>query len=139
MYKYFTHSTVIELIWTVTPALVLVAIAFPSFRLLYLMDYSTNLLLNFIDICYDLGFSYLALIPMKKLNSTTTALVPQGIVGSTVLMQFNNYARNLTIFPKRIVSQLIGHLLGDGALVFLRTSITPIFVFSQTLKRFDYT
>jgi len=38
VYKYFTHGTVIELIWTITPALVLVAIAFPSFRLLYLMD-----------------------------------------------------------------------------------------------------
>lgn len=38
MYKYFTHGTVIELIWTITPAIVLVAIAFPSFRLLYLMD-----------------------------------------------------------------------------------------------------
>jgi cytochrome c oxidase subunit 2 len=38
VYKYFTHGTVIELIWTVTPAFVLVAIAFPSFRLLYLMD-----------------------------------------------------------------------------------------------------
>jgi cytochrome c oxidase subunit 2 len=40
VYKYFTHGTVIELIWTVTPAFVLVAIAFPSFRLLYLMDNS---------------------------------------------------------------------------------------------------
>ena len=30
--------TLIELIWTVGPALVLVAIAFPSFKLLYLMD-----------------------------------------------------------------------------------------------------
>lgn len=38
VYKYFTHGTGIELIWTITPALVLVAIAFPSFRLLYLMD-----------------------------------------------------------------------------------------------------
>lgn len=38
VYKYFVHGTVIELIWTITPALVLVAIAFPSFRLLYLMD-----------------------------------------------------------------------------------------------------
>jgi len=32
------HGTLIELIWTVGPALVLVAIAFPSFKLLYLMD-----------------------------------------------------------------------------------------------------
>lgn len=31
-------TTLIELIWTVGPALVLVAIAFPSFKLLYLMD-----------------------------------------------------------------------------------------------------
>jgi len=36
--KYLNHGTILELIWTVTPALVLVAVAFPSFRLLYLMD-----------------------------------------------------------------------------------------------------
>ena len=30
--------TLIELIWTITPAFVLIAIAFPSFRLLYLLD-----------------------------------------------------------------------------------------------------
>ena len=38
IYKYHNHGTLIELIWTITPALVLVAIAFPSFKLLYLMD-----------------------------------------------------------------------------------------------------
>ena len=37
-HKYTNHGTLIELIWTITPALVLVAIAFPSFKLLYLMD-----------------------------------------------------------------------------------------------------
>jgi len=37
-HKYLTHGTLLELIWTITPALVLIAIAFPSFRLLYLMD-----------------------------------------------------------------------------------------------------
>ena len=45
-YKYLTHGTVLELIWTVTPAFILIAIAFPSFRLLYLMDcpiYDINL------------------------------------------------------------------------------------------------
>jgi cytochrome c oxidase subunit 2 len=30
--------TLLELVWTITPALVLIAIAFPSFRLLYLLD-----------------------------------------------------------------------------------------------------
>ena len=33
-----SHGTLIELVWTITPALVLLAIALPSFRLLYLMD-----------------------------------------------------------------------------------------------------
>ncbi|YP_001504352.1 cytochrome c oxidase subunit 2 (mitochondrion) [Pleurotus ostreatus] len=37
-HKYLTHGTVVELVWTITPALILIAIAFPSFRLLYLMD-----------------------------------------------------------------------------------------------------
>ena len=37
-YKYHNHGTLIELIWTITPAFVLIAIAFPSFKLLYLMD-----------------------------------------------------------------------------------------------------
>ena len=37
-HRYYNHGTVVELIWTVSPAVVLIAIAFPSFRLLYLMD-----------------------------------------------------------------------------------------------------
>ena len=37
-HKYYNHGTLVELVWTVTPAFVLVAIAFPSFKLLYLMD-----------------------------------------------------------------------------------------------------
>jgi len=38
VHKYTNHGTLIELIWTITPALILIAIAFPSFKLLYLMD-----------------------------------------------------------------------------------------------------
>lgn len=37
-YKYLTHGTVLELVWTITPAIVLIAIGFPSFKLLYMMD-----------------------------------------------------------------------------------------------------
>lgn len=37
-HRYANHGTVIELVWTITPAFVLIAIAFPSFRLLYLLD-----------------------------------------------------------------------------------------------------
>jgi cytochrome c oxidase subunit 2 len=38
IHKYLNHGTTIELIWTITPALILIAIAFPSFRLLYVLD-----------------------------------------------------------------------------------------------------
>jgi heme/copper-type cytochrome/quinol oxidase subunit 2 len=37
-HKYLDHGTLIELIWTIIPALILFLIAFPSFALLYLMD-----------------------------------------------------------------------------------------------------
>ena len=37
-YKYLNHGTLLELIWTITPAFVLIAIAFPSFKLLYTLD-----------------------------------------------------------------------------------------------------
>jgi hypothetical protein len=43
VYRYLNHGTLIELIWTVGPALILVAIAFPSFKLLYLMDITSSL------------------------------------------------------------------------------------------------
>lgn len=36
--KYFTHSTIIELIWTLIPAIILVLIAIPSFKLLYSLE-----------------------------------------------------------------------------------------------------
>ena len=41
-YKYSNHGTLIELIWTITPAIILILIAFPSFKLLYLMDEVTD-------------------------------------------------------------------------------------------------
>lgn len=40
--KYVNHGTLIELIWTITPALILMLIAFPSFKLLFLMDEVTD-------------------------------------------------------------------------------------------------
>lgn len=41
-HKYLNHGTLIELIWTITPTLILIFIAFPSFKLLYLMDEVTD-------------------------------------------------------------------------------------------------
>ena len=37
-HKYLVHGTLIEIIWTIFPAIVLLAIAIPSFRLLYILD-----------------------------------------------------------------------------------------------------
>jgi heme/copper-type cytochrome/quinol oxidase subunit 2 len=36
--KYLVHGTSIEVLWTIIPALVLIAIAIPSFKLLYILD-----------------------------------------------------------------------------------------------------
>jgi len=36
--KDLNHGSVIEVVWTISPAIILILIAFPSFRLLYLMD-----------------------------------------------------------------------------------------------------
>ena len=38
IYESMWVLTLIELIWTITPAIILILIAFPSFKLLYLMD-----------------------------------------------------------------------------------------------------
>ena len=37
-HKYLVHGTLIEILWTIFPAIVLLAIAIPSFRLLYILD-----------------------------------------------------------------------------------------------------
>lgn len=36
--KYLNHSTILELVWTIIPAMILVLIAIPSFKLLYSLD-----------------------------------------------------------------------------------------------------
>lgn len=40
--KYSNHGTMIEIIWTIIPSLILISISLPSFRLLYLMDETTD-------------------------------------------------------------------------------------------------
>jgi LAGLIDADG DNA endonuclease family/Cytochrome C oxidase subunit II, transmembrane domain len=128
-YKYLTHGTILELVWTITPALILMAIAFPSFRLLYLMDNTQT----------DLPMVIASSVAILKITSNSTALEATGNIGSTLGIGYTQYCRNSTVFPKRIVSQLVGHLLGDGCLTMSHTSVTPYFVFVQSYKRFAYT
>ena len=163
VYKYANHGTLIELVWTITPALILIAIAFPSFKLLYLMDevMSPSMTIKVVghqwytvaEFCpCDLGdqilYSMAAISiakpkakPIKDIpHSTCTDIVVQGVTGSTVGLGSNAYMTKNTFFPSVIVAQLVGHLLGDGTLQFSdsRKSKTPRFIFTQTLKRFDY-
>jgi cytochrome c oxidase subunit 2 len=37
-HKYLIHGTLLEIVWTITPAIILILIAFPSFKLIYLID-----------------------------------------------------------------------------------------------------
>ena len=129
-HKYYNHGTLVELIWTVTPALVLVAIAFPSFKLLYLMDVINTT--KFVNITMMAG------VPMRALYSNCTAIVPYGNVGMTLNMSFTRQVRELVHFPVAIISQIVGHLLGDGHLSISSTSVTPCFIFVQTIAKFSY-
>nr|QCS25143.1 cytochrome c oxidase subunit II [Arthonia cupressina] len=45
--KYVGHGTMVELVWTVSPGLILVLIAFTSFKLLYLMDEVSDVNMTF--------------------------------------------------------------------------------------------
>ena len=68
VHKYLNHGTLIELIWTITPALILIAIAFPSFRLLYLLD----LLFGFINPFFNENILILSSMPIISINKRQT-------------------------------------------------------------------
>lgn len=53
-------------------------------------------------------------------------------------MRLSKFTRDNTIFPKSVISQLVGHLLGDGAMRINRTSSNPFFYFSQSFHKLDY-
>lgn len=56
--KYLNHGTLIELIWTITPALILIFIAFPSYKLLFLMDEGTDSSLSIVAEGHQWYWSY---------------------------------------------------------------------------------
>jgi len=61
-HKYLNHGTLIELIWTITPALILILIAFPSFKLLYLMDEVSDPAMSVLAEGHQWYWSYLCVI-----------------------------------------------------------------------------
>lgn len=124
------HGTLLETVWTILPAFVLIAIAFPSFRLLYLMDMPLDLINQ---------INYLSIVPISKIYSPSIRdLVDYGNVGSTVNIRLSKENKLNTVFTSKIISQFVGHLLGDGSLIISKTSVNPYFVFTQTIKRLEY-
>lgn len=57
-HKYLNHGTLIELIWTITPAVILILIAFPSFKLLYQLDDTSDSLMSIIVEGHQWYWSY---------------------------------------------------------------------------------
>jgi hypothetical protein len=86
---------------------------------------------------------YCGVLPTIYLNRIKNTSKDIAIVGknttNTINIRFNNYSFISTVFPKIIISQLVDHLLGDGSMVYTKTSVNPKFVFTQTFKRFQYT
>lgn len=77
-------------------------------------------------------------IPISKIVSRSTKVVRFGVTGASNNIRLNKHSRDITVFNSEILSQLVGHLLGDGSIHYTRTSVTPYFVFNQTIKRFEY-
>ena len=57
-YKYLIHGAVIEVIWTIIPAIILIFIAFPSLQLLYSLDELTDPALTIKAIGHQWYWSY---------------------------------------------------------------------------------
>jgi hypothetical protein len=127
VYRYLNHGTLIELIWTVGPALVLVAIAFPSFKLLYLMDEvidpaMTVKVTGFYEkfyspiIKFDLKFGGLKLnIICKNKNVKLYKLFNRQL--SCLLNNFHTSAikagKRVGPHDSDVISVIVGSLLGD--------------------------
>lgn len=95
-HKYLTHGTVLELIWTISPALILMFVAFPSFRLLYLMDKP--------GLNHDLAIITLVSTPISQIVSRSTDVIPFGVTGASNSIRLNKHSRDITIFYTEIIS-----------------------------------
>lgn len=118
-HKYLNHGTLIELIWTISPAIILILIAFPSFKLLYLMDEVTDPAMTILAEGQGGPKSYI----LNKIEDTCFLL----LIGQRKITPFKNkFNTHFYNFHTRmkagsrigphnwdIISVLIGSLLGD--------------------------
>jgi len=154
VYRYLNHGTLIELIWTVGPALVLVAIAFPSFKLLYLMDEVidpamtvkvTGFFLKFLNI-YKSTYKYLKKGGLKSYILCMDVFYNDNKFlkkNKNSFLKLNNFhtlvkAKNrIGPHDKDVISVIIGSLLGD-AYGNKRSLEGTRFCYRQSIKHKEY-
>nr|ADL39893.1 cytochrome oxidase subunit 2 [Atheta crassicornis] len=102
-YRYLLEGQMIELIWTILPAITLIFIALPSLRLLYLLDEINNPLITIKTIGHQWYWSYeysdfkniefdSYMIPTNELNSYNFRLLD---VDNRIVVPFNSQIRML--------------------------------------------
>ena len=102
-YRYLLEGQLIELIWTILPALTLIFIALPSLRLLYLLDEINNPLITIKTIGHQWYWSYeysdfkniefdSYIIPTNELKSFNFRLLD---VDNRIVIPFNSQIRIL--------------------------------------------
>ncbi len=101
--RYLLHGQTIEVIWTVLPAIILLFIAFPSLRILYLLDEVNNPSISLKTIGHQWYWSYeysdfsgiefdSYIIPQNEINLDTFRLLD---VDNRVILPINNQIRIL--------------------------------------------
>jgi len=90
--KTLNEGTSIEIIWTITPALILVSIALPSFRLLYLMDEVIDPTLTIKAIGHQWYWEYEYTDYIKPVIKFESYMVPTEdlVSGQTRLLEVDN-------------------------------------------------
>jgi cytochrome c oxidase subunit 2 len=101
--RYLLHGQTIEVIWTVLPAIILLFIAFPSLRILYLLDEVNNPSISLKTIGHQWYWSYeysdfsgiefdSYIIPQNEINLDTFRLLD---VDNRIVLPINNQIRIL--------------------------------------------
>lgn len=102
-YRYLLEGQIIELIWTILPAITLIFIALPSLRLLYLLDEINNPLITIKTIGHQWYWSYeysdfkniefdSYIIPTNEINNYNFRLLD---VDNRIVVPFNSQIRIL--------------------------------------------
>ena len=129
--KDLNHGSVIEVVWTISPAIILVLIAFPSFRLLYLMDemieptitikaigfYSCFSRNNIYKNKTNIGGLKLYISNKIKDASTLNLFKVRGQKNNYICRSFNQNCRAINRNGPHnidVISVMVGSLLGDA-------------------------